>query len=209
METLDFVLLGLGGFLVGVMRAGFGGGVGVVAAPVLALVVSAKLSLGIILPLVLMTDVISARYYWRRWVGYHVKALLPGMVLGIAIGGGILDLVPEIWFRRMLGGLACVFALLQAIRDRVLADVKPPGPRMRLGVGVMLGVVSTLIHAGGVVLMLYLLPQGLAGRTFVATAWVFGVILNLLKLIPYLSLGLINAQSLLIPTVRFSGSVLN
>lgn len=32
--------------------------------------------------------------------------------------------------------------------------------------------------------MFYPLPQGLPGRTFVATAWVFGIILNFLKLVP-------------------------
>ena len=38
---------------------------------------------------------------------------MPGMVLGILIGAGILDIVPEVWFRRMLGALACIFAVLQ------------------------------------------------------------------------------------------------
>ncbi|MBT5829261.1 MAG: hypothetical protein HOH77_03615, partial [Candidatus Latescibacteria bacterium] len=71
------LLLALGGFLVGVMRAGFGGGVGVVAAPIMALVIPAKLTLGVILPLSLATDVISVRYYWGHWVGQHVRALLP------------------------------------------------------------------------------------------------------------------------------------
>ncbi len=196
LDIIDFVVLGVGGFLIGVMRAGFGGGIGVVAVPVLALAVPAKSALGLVLPLSLATDVISARYYWGHWVGDHVKALMPGMVLGILIGAGILDIVPEVWFRRMLGALACIFAVLQTMRDRVLVNVKPPGPWMRFGVGVTLGAVSTLVSAGGVILMLYLLPQGLIGRTFVGTAWIFGIALNLLKLTPYVFLGLINFQSL-------------
>lgn len=197
METIDLVVLGAGGFLIGVMRAGFGGGIGVVAAPVLALAIPAKAALGLILPLSLATDAISARYYWGHWVGEHVKALLPGMVLGIAIGAGILDIVPEVWFRRVLGAMACVFAILQAFRDRVLGNVKPTGPWMRFGVGITLGLVSTLLSAGGLILMLYLLPQGLTGRTFVGTAWIFGIALNMMKMIPYVFLGLINPQSLM------------
>ncbi|MBT4137681.1 MAG: sulfite exporter TauE/SafE family protein [Candidatus Latescibacteria bacterium] len=191
------LLLALGGFLVGVMRAGFGGGVGVVAAPIMALVIPAKLTLGVILPLSLATDVISVRYYWGHWVGQHVRALLPGMIVGVLLGGGILDVIPEEWFRRILGALACVFAFLQVFKDRILSDVKPLGFGARVGVGIVLGVVSSLVHAGGVVLMLYLLPQGLSGRTFVATAWLFGVILNAMKLVLYLSLGIINSQSLM------------
>jgi len=192
-----YVMLALGGFLVGVMRAGFGGGVGVVAAPIMALVIPAKMTLGVILPLSLATDVISVRYYWGHWVSKHVKALLPGMVLGVLLGGGVLDLIPEAWFRRMLGGLACLFAVLQVLKDRILTDVKPPGYWARFGVGIALGVVSSLIHAGGVVLMLYLLPQGLSGRTFVATAWLFGVLLNVMKFFLYWSLDIITPQTLL------------
>ncbi len=206
------VVLALGGFLVGVMRAGFGGGVGVVAAPIMALVIPAKMTLGVILPLSLATDVISVRYYWGHWVGHHIRALLPGMVLGVLLGGGVLDLIPEEWFRRILGGLACFFAFLQVFKDRILHDVKPPGFWARFAVGVVLGVVSSLVHAGGVVLMLYLLPQGLSGRTFVATAWLFGVILNLMKLVLYVSLDIINAQTLmmdlwLLPTLAIGAGV--
>ena len=51
MDIIDFVVLGIGGFLIGVMRAGFGGGIGVVAVPVLALAVPAKSALGLVLPL--------------------------------------------------------------------------------------------------------------------------------------------------------------
>jgi uncharacterized protein len=212
-----FAILALGGFLVGVMRAGFGGGVGVVAAPVMALVIPAKMTLGVILPLSLATDLISVRYYWGHWVGHHVWALLPGMVLGVLLGGGVLDLIPEEWFRRILGGMACFFAFVQVFRDRMLPNVNPSGFWTRFAVGVVLGAVSSLIHAGGVVLMLYLLPQGLSGRTFVATAWLFGVILNIMKLFLYLSLKIINPESLamdlgLLPFLvlgALSGIVLN
>ena len=180
------------------MRAGFGGGIGVVAVPVLALAVPAKSALGLVLPLSLATDVISARYYWGHWVGDHVKALMPGMVLGILIGAGILDIVPEVWFRRMLGALACIFAVLQVMRDRVLVNVKPPGPWMRFGVGVTLGVVSTLVSAGRCVIFNVVFIAAGLGRTYVC--WgrrgFFGIALNFLKLTPYIFLGLINFQSL-------------
>ena len=192
----DHLILGLGGLLVGLVRAGFGGGVGVVAAPVLAMVIPAKAALGVILPLTLTADLVSLRYYWGRWVGRHVVALLPGMVVGVALGWVLLDLVPESWFRKMLGALACGFGLLQVFRDRVLKPPEAPGRGTSLGVGVALGVASTLIHSGGVVMMLYLLPQGLSGRTFVATAWIIGVFLNLIKLVAYLDLGLIGRTSL-------------
>ena len=184
------------GWLVGMMRAGFGGGVGVVAAPLLALVMPAKMALGVIMPLVWVTDAISVRYYWGHWVASTVWAIVPGCILGVAGGWYLLDVIPEDVFRRLLGGLACVFALLQPIRERVAALMSAPG---RVGgslIGALTGMASTLLHSGGVVLMLYLVPQKLPGRQFVATAFLVGVILNVFKFAPYLDLGLINAESL-------------
>ena len=57
------------------------------------------------------------------------------------------------------------------------------------------GLVSTLLHAGGVVMMLYLAPLALDGRKFVATAFLIGVALNLAKIGPYVGLGLIDPES--------------
>jgi uncharacterized membrane protein YfcA len=45
-------------------------------------------------------------------------------------------------------------------------------------------------------MMLYLAPQGLSGRQFVATAFLIGVILNFLKIGPYLDLELMTGQTL-------------
>ena len=45
-------------------------------------------------------------------------------------------------------------------------------------------------------MMLFLAPLALNGRTFVATAFLIGVVLNLVKIGPYIGLGLINSDSL-------------
>jgi uncharacterized protein len=194
----DELVMAVAGLLTGMMRAGFGGGVGVVAAPVLALVIPAKQALGVILPLTLAADVITVRYYWGHWEPRLVKALLPGCVVGIAIGTLLLDLIPEHVFRQLLGGMACVYAVMQMLGRRVTDRLETTSRMGGLIVGVMTGLVSTLLHAGGVVMMLFLAPLGLAGRTFVATAFLVGVALNLVKVWPYLGLGLIDGASLTI-----------
>jgi len=194
----DDVFMSVAGLLTGMMRAGFGGGVGVVAAPVLALVIPAKQALGVILPLTLSADLISVRYYWGHWDLRLVKALLPGCVVGIGIGSVLLDLLPEDVFRRMLGGMACLFVVFQMLGSRLTDRFETQSRTGGLIVGVLTGLVSTLLHAGGVVMMLYLGPLALAGRTFVATAFLIGVVLNLVKIGPYIGLGLIDTASLTI-----------
>ena len=190
--------MSVAGLLTGMMRAGFGGGVGVVAAPVLALVIPAKQALGVILPLTLTADLITVKYYWGHWEPRLVRALLPGCILGIAIGSVLLDLIPEHIFRKLLGAMACVYAVLQVLGSRVTDRWQTTSRTGGLVVGVMTGLVSTLLHAGGVVMMLYLAPLGLAGRTFVATAFLVGVALNLVKIWPYFGLGVIDGASIAI-----------
>ena len=196
--TIDELLMISAGLLTGMMRAGFGGGVGVVAAPVLALTIPAKQALGVILPLTLSADLISVRYYWGRWEWHLVKAIIPGCVTGIAIGAILLNLIPEEMFRRMIGGMALSYALLQAFGGSLQARLQTTTSFGSLLIGIATGIVSVLLHAGGVVMMLYLAPLRLAGRVFVATAFLIGVILNIFKSVPYVGLGLINGNSLLI-----------
>ncbi len=185
-------------WFVGMMRAGFGGGVGVVAAPLLAMTMPAKETLGVIMPLVFVTDAISVRYYWGYWATSTALAIVPGCVVGVAAGWFLLDAIPEDVFRRLLGGLACVFALLQPVRHRLGAMLSSPGRIAGSMVGVATGLASTLLHSGGVVLMVYLIPQNLPGRRFVATAFLVGVAINLFKLVPYLDLELINRSTLML-----------
>ncbi len=188
----------LAGLLAGMMRAGFGGGVGVVAAPVLALVIPAKQALGVLLPLTLTADAISVSYYWGRWEPHLVRALLPGCIVGIALGSVLLDLIPEHVFRKLLGGMACVYVIFQMLGSRITDRLQTTSRTGGLIVGVATGLVSSMLHSGGVVMMLYLAPLGLAGRTFVATAFLIGVVLNLVKIGPYVALGLIDTDSLLV-----------
>jgi uncharacterized membrane protein YfcA len=196
--TDDDLFMAVAGLLTGMMRAGFGGGVGIVAAPVLALMIPAKQALGVILPLTLAADVITVRYYWGHWEPKLVRALLPGCLIGIGIGAVLLDLIPEDMFRRLLGGMACVYALFQVVGSRLTDRLQTSSRTGGLVVGIMAGLVSTLLHSGGVVMMLYLAPLGLAGRRFVATAFLVGVALNLVKIGPYIVLGVIDQDSLAI-----------
>ena len=86
-----------------------GGGVGVVVTPLLALVIPAKLALGVMLPLSLAADLIAIRFYWKYRVARSPSFCFPEWRSGCWLAGVLLDVIPELWFRRMLGGLACLF----------------------------------------------------------------------------------------------------
>jgi len=73
-------------------------------------------------------------------------------------------------------------------------------------VGVAAGVSSTIAHAAGPVLALYLLAQRLEKTSFVATTGVFFTVNNLLKVPPYAATGLIDAGTLAL-SLRYAAAV--
>jgi len=82
----------------------------------------------------------------------------------------------------------------------------PPGRRTGAAVGGLAGFVSTLAHAAGPVMSVYLLDQRLKKAELVGTLVVFFFVLNLMKMPGYLALGVIDgdtlrASALLLPLV--------
>ena len=193
--TVTEMVLVLAGLVLGVVKTGFGGGVGVVVAPILALVMPAKESLGVLLPLILIVDAVSAYYYRHNRLTEILKPLVPGAVVGLLLGWFLLGIVPEAVFRKLLGGLACAFVALQPFTSR-FTMFSGRGRLEPFLAGALLGCVSIMTHAGGMILMMYLLPRGLSGQAFVATAVTVGAILNAIKAGPYVSLGLVNVDTL-------------
>ncbi|MEC7866691.1 MAG: TSUP family transporter, partial [Candidatus Poribacteria bacterium] len=64
---IKFSVLLIGALLIGITKAGFGGGAGLIVGPMLMLVFPAKESLGMMLPLLFACDVVSLFFYWRKW----------------------------------------------------------------------------------------------------------------------------------------------
>jgi uncharacterized protein len=57
---------------VGIAKAGFGGGVGIVATPLLALVISVSDAAAILLPLLIVCDVFAV---WHYRTGFHRRSI--------------------------------------------------------------------------------------------------------------------------------------
>jgi len=62
--------------------------------------------------------------------------------------------------------------------------------------GFISGFTSTMAHAGGPPVTMYLLPQKLPRHIFVGTHVIFFAVLNAVKLVPYGYLGIMNVRHL-------------
>lgn len=181
--------------LIGVSKAGFGSGPGVIATPLLSLVMPVPDAAALLLPILLLADFFAVRHYYTQVDKPSLRALLPGALLGIVLG--------TLFFRQFsdqervlklgIGLIALGFVLYQVVRSQVLQVVgqKRPSPRAGFLLGMTSGFTSTLAHVGGPPMMIYLLPQKLPRNLFVGTTAVFFFIVNLVKLIPYAWLGLL------------------
>lgn len=196
--------------VIGVSKAGFGGGTGMLIPPLLAMIMPAKEAVGLMLPLLFFTDIICMFWYWKKWDHRNVMALAPGSWVGIVIGTKILSDISDVYLKKTIGAIACIFAILQWSSQKLLKRDPNLKPNYWYGLiaGTVIGVISTLAHIGGVITSMYLLPQKLSNESFVGTTTVIYFLLNLGKIYPYFKLGLLNESVLLRDAIAAPGIVL-
>jgi uncharacterized membrane protein YfcA len=186
--------------LVGIAKAGFGGGAGILATPLMALTLPVTDAAALFLPLLIACDAFSLWHYRARFSKAALKSLLPGAMFGIVAGYlffGYFQHDQHV-LRVGIGLLALSFVGFQVIRTIVMGIAIKSEPTVWRGVmlGALSGFSSTLAHAGGPPVAVYLIPQKLPRDLFVGTSVVFFAVVNVVKLIPYQHLGLIRTSNL-------------
>jgi uncharacterized membrane protein YfcA len=184
----------------GISKAGFGGGIGVIATPLVSLTIPVTDAVALLLPLLIITDVFSISHYRMHFHRRSIKLLLPGALLGVAIGGLFLSFFRgnERVLQIAIGVVALWFVLFQTLRAIILGMLEKRRPRVSKGVlmGALSGFTSTVAHAGGPPFTMYLLPQKFPRDLYVGTAVIFFAVVNLVKLIPYYALGFLRVGNL-------------
>jgi uncharacterized protein len=182
--------------LTGISKAGFGAGSGGVAVPMMSQVIAPSVAAGIMLPILLVMDLLGLRAYRGQWRADVLKPMIAPAVLGIVIGALMFGVLSVKATKALLGAIAVAFAIYQFVPS--LRDLKsrlPNGIRPWLWCGLS-GFTSTLAHAGGPPVTIYLWPQQLDRVSFVATTVVFFTLVNVVKLVPYALLGQLNVSNL-------------
>ena len=190
-DPLFWCLATVGVLLTGISKSGFAGGAGVVAVPLLALIVSIPLAVMLMLPLLLLMDVRTISYYRCHVSFLQLKIILPAGLIGVICGGLLMGYVSEHGLKMMLGGLSILFSVWQALTPHL---VRVRGAALFWSL--LSGITSTLIHAGGPPINIYLIGKQLDMQLWLATASVYFGMLNLAKIIPYSLLGQWNSSLL-------------
>jgi len=219
-----FLVLGsLAAMLVSTSKAGFGGSIGILSLPILIYACGRDsfLAVGTMLPLLIGCDVVAVISWWRRWNLRAVLLLLPGAVGGMLIGFAALwwmrsvsgssiwegQETAEAWLNLSIGVIALGFVFLQLYKALVTRPLRfRPVFWQGTIFGGLAGLTSTLAHAGGPIITMYMLPQQMPKDRYVASTVLYYAIGNQMKVIPFLILGMLNAEvlgaaALLLPAV--------
>ncbi len=186
--------------LSGISKAGFASGAGNSMVPLMSLVIPAPQAAGIALPLLCAMDLASLKAWWGKWSREQLWIIMPGGLLGVLVGAAIFGFLPDAAVKLMVGAIALVFlarSLWQGRPGRV--PPAPAAPHRGRGAfwGMMSGLTSTIAHAGGPPLAVYLYPLKLDRAALAATTVVFFGVVNYVKLVPYYLLGQLSVTNLL------------
>jgi uncharacterized membrane protein YfcA len=182
--------------LTGISKGGFGSALGGIGVALMALVISPVHAAAILLPVLCFMDCVGVRVYYKKWDSENLKIMIPGALLGVAIGTLTFGMLSENAIRILIGCIAVAFPLNAWFgRSRQQAISGKSAIKGTFWSGVS-GLTSFLAHAGGPPAMVYMLPQRLDKTTYVATISIFFMCVNMVKLVPYAWLGQFNAANL-------------
>lgn len=184
--------------LLGLAKGGFVG-VGNLAVPMIAMVISPVTAAAITLPILIVQDVVSVASFWRTFDRKVLVVTLPGAAVGVTLAWLFAKALPEAWIMLALGVVSVVFAVQRLWLERggrVVAAADAPGWFGFL-CGAASGVTSQIAHAGGPPFQLYVLPKQLPRDTMIGTTAIFFATVNWMKAPAYLSLGQFTKANLL------------
>jgi len=180
--------------LTGVAKGGFGGGIGSLAVPLIALTIAPARAAAIMLPILMLMDAVGLYTYRGQWDRRIMRITLPAGLVGIVIGWLTFRFLADHWIRILLGVISLAF-VIDGLRPAAPHAARASDTSGRIWATVS-GFTSFVTHAGGPPLNFYLLRQQLDKVLFAGTTIVFFAVINATKVVPYLALGLFDATNL-------------
>lgn len=194
---LVFYLVAIPALLItGASKGGVGGGLGILAVPLIAMTVSTTQTTGILLPVLCLMDGLAFWIYRKAWDFKNLRMLVPSAFIGMAAGTLGFHFFNEHAIRLMIGCIAVIFALHHWIGAGGARVPHQPGNPRGILWGAVSGFTSFVAHAGTPPLQVYLLPQRMDKARYVGTAVFYFTIINYVKLVPYWWLGQLSPGNL-------------
>ncbi len=170
--------------------------VGMLAVPIMALVMSPVVAAGLLLPVYVVSDMFGLYAYRQAFDRRVLAIVLPGAVLGIGIGWATASFVPEAAVTLLVGIIGLAFGLNLILRRKTETKLRRAEVAPGLFWGTISGFTSFVSHAGAPPYQVYVLPLGLTKAVFAGTSTIAFAVINAVKLVPYYALGQLTSGSL-------------
>ncbi|MDB5507573.1 MAG: hypothetical protein JWL93_42 [Hyphomicrobiales bacterium] len=182
--------------LLGLAKGGFSG-LGMIAIPLMALVVPPLQGAAIVLPILIVQDAVSIWAFRNSWSARPLLFFRPGALIGLGLGALLASRVSNALVELAVSLIAATFVLLYWLRP-VPADA--PGKPARIGPGLLWGVTgdftSFIANVGGVPFQAYAVPLRLPPMIFAGTSTMLYALLNWIKLGIFIALSQVSLDNL-------------
>ena len=200
----EFAALAAAAVLVGFSKTAVSGA-NTVSLAIFAAVLPARVSTGVLLPILIVGDVLAVLTYRRHAHWPTLWRLFPAVATGVVFGTLFLMWADDAIVRMSIGAILLLMAGVTVWRRRkVTVEEQPDAVTSRAGrikarsYGVLGGFTTMVANAGGPVMSMYLLSAGFRKLGFLGTSAFFFLIVNVSKVPFSVGLGLIDGRSLLL-----------
>lgn len=204
-QGIDWIILAFAAFFVGLSKTGIPG-VGIFAIGLFTLVIPARESAGVVLPLLIAADMVAVVTYWKdaRWP--QLLRLFPWAIFGIIVGWLAMDHINNQQTARLIGLILTVMVTLQLYRGWQKqrkpatdhADTTTHSHVYTATMGSLAGFTTMVANAAGPIMNLYLVAMKMPKMAFMGTAAWYFFLLNSFKVPFSINLGLINSASFIL-----------
>ena len=205
LQVWQYELIALGAFLVGLGKGGLPG-VGNLTVVIMAMVLPAKASVGILLPILISADIIAVLIYRRHTQWRYIRKLAPWIILGIVFGFFVFGRVDNDQVRILIGLILLCMAAAHFYKKWLDRDASGTSalhhyPAFVGSTGVIGGFATMVANAAGPVAALYFISSGLPKYAYIGTSAWFFFLVNLFK-VPFM----LNLQIIDWGSIRYSAS---
>lgn len=175
-------LVFLSALLIGAAKTGLSG-ISSIIIPLMALAFGGKLSVGLILPMLIVADVFAVSYYHRHADWAHLIKLMPWALAGIFVATIFGKFINDTQFKLLIAVIVLLGVGIMLLQDFTkLSKVMPSNKYFASILGLAGGFASMIGNAAGPIMALYLLSNRLNKNAYIGTgAWFFFMV-NLIKI---------------------------
>ena len=197
LDTTAWLVVSLCAVMVGIAKTGLPG-ITILVVPLMAAVLPARSSVGVLLGMLILGDLFAAGYYRRHAEWRHVARLLPAAFIGIVAGYFPLKVVSDEQLKPIIGAIILVMLAVNCWRSAVAGTDAPVPTKWWFAaiMGFLAGVTTMMANAAGPIMIIYLLAMRLHKVEFIGTGAWFFFIVNWLKVPFSAGLDLMTMQSI-------------